>query len=149
MPLKVIVGSATKDAARAAVYPSTTAKRVNRIEAWNGSAWKLVQSFLTELTASASPSSASGAGGGFSPEVVTTNTVTITPAGGQAPYSYFWTLLEGSGVTIGSPATASTSFSTYLTVGNVATDTARCTVVDSLSSSVTVDVPVSLTNGLI
>jgi hypothetical protein len=60
MPLKVIVGSTTKDAARAQFYPSTSPKRVTRIEAWNGSAWKLVQSFAPPMSLSIAPASAEG-----------------------------------------------------------------------------------------
>lgn len=79
--------------------------------------------------------------------LVTSNSVTITPVGGVAPYSYAWAYVSGSASPAVSSATAQTvtwsaSSSPVATVNAVW----RCTVSDSGGSTpVTVDVNVELT----
>ncbi len=67
--------------------------------------------------------------------VATTVTVTATPSGGTAPYTYLWTLedIVGSGSpTIDSTTTAATSFSiTGIATDEFCTATARCTAKDA------------------
>jgi hypothetical protein len=41
---------------------------------------------------------------------VVTNSVTITPSGGVAPYTYAWSYVSGDNLTIDSPTSATTSF---------------------------------------
>lgn len=145
MPLKVIVGSATKDAARADFYVGTAKKRVTRIEAYNGSAWKLVQSFAPPISLSISPASANGAG--FTvPRVVTTDAVTAIPVGGTAPYSYAWAYVSGDVVAVTSPTLATTTFSLFFAEGGSASASYECTVTDSLGLTAAATVAVSLIN---
>lgn len=77
----------------------------------------------------------------------TSNAVVITATGGTAPYSYAWTIItytNGTSPTVGSPASATTTFTqTNLAAGDVDTATFRCTVTDSASNSTTVDVDAS------
>lgn len=100
-------------------------------------------SALTALTASASGNAfadSSFAG------TLTTNTVTVTPSGGLAPYTYAWTRISGdTSTTCNSPSSASTNWSA--TVGAVNPDrnsTWRCRVTDSASQIFDVNVSVSI-----
>lgn len=71
----------------------------------------------------------------------TTNTVTVTPSGGTAPYTYAWTLLESDGAvepTATAPASATTAFvQTSMSPGNIYSSEWRCTVTDSSTPALT------------
>lgn len=67
----------------------------------------------------------------------TTNSVTVTPSGGTAPYTYAWAFVDGdAGISINSPTSATTSFSGD-PVGTALAATYRCTVTDSAGSPLT------------
>ena len=80
------------------------------------------------------------------PQTVTSGSAVVTASGGTPAYTYAWTWLSGgTGITITSATSASTTFSgTQSLDGTRLTGTARCTVTDSLSATATVDVPVQL-----
>lgn len=85
----------------------------------------------TGFSATVSPVSAYGSEAG--PAVIASNSVTVTPTGGVAPYSYSWALGVGTTITINSAAAATTGFTS---IGSVPPwtayeDTATCTVTDS------------------
>lgn len=117
---------------------------------WDGATW--VDFFSgggSGLSATASPGSASGEL--FDPEpaplfaTVTSNSVTVTPTGGTAPYTYAWTHLSGSSsVLVTSPTSATTTFSGNIPKNQERLAVKRCTVTDSLLATATVDVSVSL-----
>lgn len=98
------------------------------------------------LVASISPSSLSGVG----TNVVSTgdgggsSSCTVTPSGGTGPYSYAWTKVSGTTITVSSPAAATTGFSTTLIPGQLVTAVYRCTVTDSLLATATADVSITL-----
>ena len=146
MPLKVVISGVEKDAVRADVIVNGATKAARRVEVWTGSAWKVGQSFLSPLTAAPVPTSAFGSIYGLPGSVtVQTNTVTATPSGGQGPYSYAWSIIAGTGVTIvGAPA-ATVRFRTTMNIGTK-TGTAQCVVTDSLGSTATITVPITLEN---
>lgn len=100
----------------------------------------------TALSAFASPTSVSGSDDDQNGSA-TTNTTTVTPSGGTGGYSYAWTFASGgTDITINSATSASTTFTgTGLTVGEVLSGIARCTVTDGASTTFTVDVSVSIT----
>jgi hypothetical protein len=77
-----------------------------------------------------------------------TGATTVTAAGGLEPYTYSWSFTTGgSGITIVSPASPITEFSTTgLSTGNTVSGTATCTVTDSLGQTTSVAVPVSISN---
>lgn len=131
MPLKVIVGSETKDVEAVRVYPATTAKRVTRIEAWNGSAWKLVQSFAPPISLSVSPQSSDASVNSASVAAVVTSNVTATVVGGTAPYTYAWVQTSGPAASIYSPTSATTKFAMGLGPGSSEDAQFTCTVTDS------------------
>ena len=93
------------------------------------------------LTFSASASPISATGSGLS-GVVQTNIVTVTPAGGTGPYTYAWTYVSGDAVTVLSPSSAATKFSSATGAEAVY----KCTVTDSLAATAVVNVGISISN---
>lgn len=76
---------------------------------------------------------------------VTSDSVTVTPAGGTGPYTYAWTRLSGaSSISPTAPTAATTTFSANVPRDTTVTATFRCTVTDSLAATATVDVNVEL-----
>ena len=123
------------------------------------SAWVKVagtwEQVYTALSATVSSGTASSGGSGTSPcgDPGTTASVTVTPVGGTAPYTYAWANAGGnadSGPYQANAATsASTSFqdvSSNVCFADIVTDeTWTCTVTDDRSNTATVDVVVTLT----
>lgn len=99
------------------------------------------------MSASASPTSLYEAG---DTGTITSNSTTVTPAGGSSPYTYAWTKVTGDTLTVTSPTSATTTFSTSgLAEGNFVAATYRCTVTDSTTPTAltaTADVSVTLEN---
>lgn len=146
MPLDVIVGSATKDAARADVYPATTAKRVTRIEAYSGSAWKLVQSFAPPISLAASPVASFASRNAAAVVAIISDPVTAFVTGGTAPYSYLWTQTGGPAASIYSPTSASSQFAMGLGPGSSETSSFTCTATDSNGLTAAAVASVTFTN---
>ena len=115
-------------------------KTLVRARAYIGGAWKDIATFTLPLTVTPSPSSAVanriGAG------TATTSAVTATPSGGLSPFTYAWARISGTGGTINSATSATTTFSRVMGEDEVATNVFRCTVSDSLGGTATADVTV-------
>lgn len=146
MPLKAVVNGVEKDAERMEATVGNAQKRVVRIEAWNGSAWKVAQSFAPPITLNVTPSSVSGTGDAISPILITSSTATATPTGGTAPYTYAWTKVSGDTMTVTNSTSASTAFRTSVGPGDVKTATYRCTVTDKNGLTAQDSVSITLTN---
>lgn len=101
-----------------------------------------VFSLTSPLSASASPSTVYG--NGFGTGTAPSNSTTVTPSGGTAPYTYSWVLLMYSSATpptVSGPTSAVTTFvQTALAPGDYQTATFQCTVTDSATNTTTVDV---------
>lgn len=145
MPLKAVVGGAEKLAAKADIYISGAKKRVVRIDAWNGSAWKLVQSFAPPITLAVTPS-VSGAGSSFGTISITSGVATATPTGGTGPYTYAWTKVAGDTLTVTSPNSASTTFRAGIGPSDSRSATYRCTVTDKNGLTASGNVSIYLVN---
>lgn len=115
-----------------------------RIRAYISGAWKDVAVFIAPLSATAAPSVIDeiiiGAG------TIITPPVTVTPAGGLAPYTYSCVRVSGTGGTVTNPTSATTSFRRAMGNGEVVTNVFRWTVTDALSSTTTADVTVNFTS---
>lgn len=97
------------------------------------------------LTATPDPASVSGEGFGSKPSNVVSDPATVTPAGGNAPYSYQWSMLTGNtGIAITAPTMATTAFRRVL-FGNSVNATAQCVVTDAFGLTATCTVDVTLT----
>lgn len=122
----------------------TVAKR------WDGSAWIDIPlpggGGGGTLTASASPGSASGYEADDAMFVnVTSNSVTVTPAGGTAPYSHLWVKVSGDS----SPLISSTTAATVSWTGSVPrwqskSATWKDTITDSLGATTSINISVNL-----
>lgn len=143
MPLNAIVGGGEYSVNSASVIVGGVAKTVRRIEAWNGSAWKVVKNFAPAMSASANNPEVYATGTQTS---LTTNSVTITPSGGQAPYTYAWSLYGGDTANITSPTFATTTFSQNVGPGESLIAQFQCVVTDSLGSTASVIVTAYFTN---
>ena len=130
------IGGAWRSATTAEVRVGTAWKRVIRSEIYTGGAWKTGETFAQALTATTSDAYPSGTrvGAGY----CATATVTITPAGGVAPFTYAWVKLSGNG-SVNNPTGAATTFFDNIADGAITTGAFRCTVTDALGSTVTVD----------
>ena len=135
MPLSVVVAGIEKTVSSASLIVAGVAKTVRRVEAWNGSAWKVVKNFAPAFSASVSVPEVYGVstapGGGF----VTTNSVTVTPSGGLAPYTYAWSLVSGASATAQSPTFATTTFRANVGPSDSVVSTFACLVTDSLGQN--------------
>ena len=94
------------------------------------------------LDGSASPTSISTNGTTSS---LTTGSVTVTPTGGTPAFTYAWTTLSGSGITINSTTAATTTFTaTGLATAETRNIVARCTITDAAAVTKTIDVAVTI-----
>lgn len=114
---------------------------------WDGTTWvDCLSGGGSGLSATVSPGSVSGLVVDDATFVtVTSNSATVTATGGAGPYTYAWARVTGSSaVSATSPAAATTTFSATVPLWGMRLATMRCTITDSLSATVTVDVVVEL-----
>lgn len=130
MPLNVVVGTAEKACVKIEVAKGTQ-KRATRIEAYDGSAWKLVQSFAPPISLAASPASSNASLSSPSIVVITSVPVTATVTGGTGPYSYLWAQTGGPAASVDSPFNATSRFAMALGPGSTEQGIFTCTVTDS------------------
>lgn len=67
-------------------------------------------------------------------------TMTTSTSGGVAPYTYAWTTVSGSTVTINTPTASSTSFTVTLSMNESKNTIVRCTVTDAFGTTGSCDV---------
>lgn len=107
---------------------------------YDGGTLRTVAVFAEPLTVAISPLGVTVVGNS---STLTTGTVTASPTGGFAPYTYAWTRLTNGGgnpSTASAPAAATTSFTkTGLAPEQDATDDWRVTVTDSAGTTATAD----------
>ena len=138
--MDVRINGAWVSPSRAQVRIGNAWRTVTRAQAYIGGAWRTIATFTPPLTLSLSATSVSGFSFGGT---VFTNNVTVTPSGGQAPYTYAWVLSSGDGE-ISYPTAATTNF--YDTPGIEVTTSGQfiCTVTNALGS-IAVSDPVTAT----
>lgn len=146
MPLKAVVNGTETDAERMEVTIGNAQKRAVRVEAWNGSAWKVAQSFAPPISLNVAPSEVFGSGNSMSVILITSGVATATPTGGTAPYTYAWSFVGGDPMTVTSPTNASTTFRFGLGPSDARSATYRCTVTDKNGLTAQDTVSITLTN---
>lgn len=119
-------------------------KRLVRGEYFDGSQWKQIASFVPPLSASIDPNFAGGTRN--SPGIATTNPVTASPTGGQAPYSYVWELISGSLATANNPNSATTTFSASVGSDDNKTSTFRCAITDAIGQTASAEIIATFTS---
>lgn len=98
------------------------------------------------LVVAASPDKVFGAADTKFATTVYSNATTAAATGGVASFAYAWTDEDASGITIGSPVAATTTFSASVGPGDSATGQFRCTVTDSKGHTASALVDVTLSN---
>jgi hypothetical protein len=114
-----------------------------RGRAYIGGAWRDIVSFVQPLTLVVSPTTVTRAITAI-PGTAISPSVTATPSGGRAPFSYSWARVGMGSITVNSPASATTTFSRFFEAEGDFTELFRCSVTDSLGTVVTGDVTVRL-----
>lgn len=146
MPLSVVVAGAEKTVSSASIIVAGVAKTVRRVEAWNGSAWKVVKNFTPAFSATISPTDVAGVrsvpGGG----VIATDAATCSPIGGLGPFTYAWSLYGGDTASAVSPAFATSAFQALAFPAEVLFSQFSCLVTDSLGQTATAYVNASFSN---
>jgi hypothetical protein len=80
-----------------------------------------------------------------SASAMTTSGVTARASNGSGGYSYAWTKVSGDDITINSASSATTTFTaTGMTYGAERNATFRCTVTDTLATTATADITVTI-----
>lgn len=146
MPLKVVVGGVEKNAVSAKVIVNGVAKTVRRIEAWNGSAWKVVQTFAPPISLAASPQTSFASRNAAAVVAVISGDVTFVVTGGTGPYTYSTVQTSGPAASVYSPYTATTKFAMGLGPGSSENAQFTCTVTDSIGQQATAIAFVTFTN---
>ena len=137
--MDAFIAGAWRSPNRGEVQVGGTWRRLTRAEAYIAGQWRTAVTFILPLAATANPNSVAGYGSARKPTQVASGFTTATPSGGLGPYSYSWAIISGDPVTISTPTSATTNFR-----GANANSVARCTVTDSLGSTATCDVSVTL-----
>jgi hypothetical protein len=107
----------------------------------------VLRTVWSALTASVSNASPTGIGDSPGAIPITTQTVTASPVGGTAPFTYAWTQTGGETATIGSPTSASTPF-TFAAVdpGDSKAGAFSCLITDATGATASVAVNATATN---
>lgn len=119
------------------IQDGATLRPLRAIQIMDGATLRTVASFVAPMTVAASPTEVIGTDTG---STVTSQSATVTPTGGGAPYTYAWVRNTGS-ATINSPTSATTTFTeTGLAVSELRTSTFTCTVTDASGQTATANV---------
>lgn len=137
------VGGSWRSIHRAEMFRGGSWRTLTRGEIYKGAAWHPLFTFVSPMTASASPSDVNGYQSSLIPTTVTSGYTTVTPSGGLGPYTYSW---AGAGLSITNPTSATTAFYATVSPGGDLFTSATCTVTDSLGSTATANVGVDLQN---
>jgi len=126
------------------IFDGTSKRRVLKIRQVKSDLTKqTIATFAVAMSAQVIPTSASTTTGG------TTNTVSATPTGGEAPFTYSWAITtapSGGAVTITRPTMASTAFSQNTALDADNTGQATVTITDSLGTTAQAVVDLSFQN---
>lgn len=141
--IQLFKGGVWRQLAGAKVFRSGAWRSILQVKVFYQGAWRTVANFSPPggggggggtLVVSAAPSSA---GRISSSQVITSVTITATPSGGTAPYTYAWSFVGNAGVChINAPTVASTSV-TAAPVDPGLTESCQihCVATDSLGTS--------------
>lgn len=138
MSLLTFISGAWRTPKRGEAYINGAWRRIIRGEAYIGGQWRPIVSFVGPLSVRADDIEEYAYN--------TTNVVGYSgayPSGGLGPYRYQWTLLSGP-ITLGTPNLATVSASASVPYNQSRTGTARVTVTDSLGTTASATISISL-----
>jgi hypothetical protein len=141
--MKTRVGGAWRNIASGKVRVGSSWRSLTAIRTYSGGEWRLVANFAGAVNLTLVPDTISKTGAN---SLITTASVQATPAGGLAPFTYTWSQVDGDSMSATAPSSASCAFSaTGMTSGETRTAQFRCTCVDSIGSTSSDDVSVTIT----
>jgi len=132
-------GGVLRTITRCRVRDGQTLRNIIRMKVMDGdSNLQTVATFAQPLTLNANGVGASGF------DSVQTGSSTATPSGGLGPYSYSWTKVSGTTMTLSGANTATAGFtSPTLSPGQIVEAVYRCTCTDSSGQTATADIGVT------
>jgi len=137
MTMRTYNGGAWKTLSSGQVYFAGVWRRLTRAKGYFDGAWRELAVFVLPVSASASPTDLTG----YDYAGYLTEAATVSVAGGQAPFSYAWTVgsSTASGATAATPSSATTRF--YASSDG---DTSFvCTVTDAIGQTAATQVAVT------
>lgn len=144
MPLKIQDAGTLRTIKRLWIKQAGVLRRIRTLKVMDGDELRTVGVFSDPLAVAVPPGVT---GVEFAPPgtpVLVSTSAGAVVIGGIGPFSYSWARVSGEVFTIGSPSSASTSFSKTL-VGNVQqSGTYRVTVTDSVGDTASADTVVTL-----
>lgn len=129
MPMLMRLGGAWQTISAGKIFAGGAWRNLKAVKIYAGGAWRDVARFVQPITLAITPSPFSGHTSG----TIATSTVTATPTGGSAPFTYAWTVVSGA-VTLGSPTLATTTVSGNVSGGNISA-TLHCVATDSFGTA--------------
>lgn len=142
--MDAFVSGAWRTPTRAEAYINGDWRKITRGEMYRNGTWVKILNFVQPLTLDYKPN-VSGIRTGTTGATVTTGPAYATPVGGVGPYSYLWTVDNGS-IGIGSPTSSTTQFTAYVPLNSTITATATVTCTDANGSTASADVGITLSN---
>ncbi len=129
------------------VYKGGQWRRIVRAEVYKNGQWRVVANFTPSVSVSITPNPVTGA---IRPTTivagyVTSNTATASIVGGEAPFSYAWSLVSGS-VVIFTPTSSTTQFGAMVEPFDAIQAVAKVTVTDANGTVATATVNITLRN---
>lgn len=144
MTLKIRDGGVLRTITGMKIKQAGVLRTIKTVHIMDGGVLRQVANFADPLTASASPSSVSGSGGGVDGATIGTTSTTAMPSGGRGPYTYSWALTTNGGGNASqalNPTSASTQFTkTNRPIGTVVTDIWTVTITDTDGQTATAQV---------
>lgn len=139
--MKLRVSGASRDCTGGQIKVAGVWRNITRITGKIGGAWKEVKIFAPALTASASPIAVEVNNYTGSAVYMESASVTATPTGGTAPYTYAWARDSGTSAAT-SPASATTRFGRIVAAIEDTGELWTVTITDSFGQTATAQVDV-------
>lgn len=146
MAFKVRLGGATQTLSSMKARQGGVTRTILTVKAMFGSTLRTVATFAPAITLDISPISGTGVSTSPTGGTVTSNNCTGIPTGGIGPYTYAWTLVSGTAMTLSGANSATTNFRLNVPAGDVFEAVYRCTVTDVFGQTASDTVPVLLSN---
>ncbi len=143
--MRAFVNGAFEDIESGRVRVGNAWKNLASVRVYAGGAWREGKTFVPPMSLAIAPDDAFGSVSTPVSTTATTNSVTATPTGGLAPYTYAWVRLTGTG-SANSATSAATTFSASVGPGDSLSGDFQCTVTDSAGGTATAAVTAIFVN---
>lgn len=131
--MKSYAGSAWREIVSGKAFFNNSWRTLTIGKVFKGGAWQQIFSFVPPLSVAVSPTSFSASSRGSN---IASKSLTATPTGGLAPFTYAWTVTSTTApVTLSGASTANVTVSGDVSVVDTITVSLSCTVTDSLGTT--------------